>query len=358
MRRHPSTAIVQRLRRAPLFAGVPARQLEELAARAELRAVAAGQRVVAELETGEEAFIVLRGRGTATVGGLGGDAPVELAQVRVGDCIGEMALFTGELRSATVTASTRMLLLIIDRDRFERLLHQHPTTAANLAHVLAGRFCHNQRLLGTVLNPASTDSERQQALLRADGSEVLSHRPRRFWPAARVAWRELVVRHRRELPFLMLIAFLTALLAVRATILLERRLWPGASSMEALLRASYVSGLLLLCGTGATSLLYFRPRLRRTLAVLYGVGLALLFNALPVLLTFDLFYRDMVTRDPNLNFSVDVLYERAEGANVLILTAALLLQGVYLRRFYRRLVMLVTSRSQRLVARDIAARSD
>ena len=339
--RHALT-VARLLRRVPLFRDVPTTALAELAVRAELRRIAAGERVVAELEPGDEALIVLRGSGTATVGGLAGEVPVTLADVRPGDCIGEMALFTGELRSATVTATTRMLLLVIDRPRFERLLRQHPSTAAHLASVLAARFRENQQVLTTVLSASSTETQRRQALRRADGG-TLGRTTRRLGTGARVAWRELVVRHRRELPFLMLVAFAAALVAVRALVALDRRLGLGAS-LEALLRVSYVSGLLLLCATGIVSLLYFRPRLRRTLAVLYGVGLALLVNALPVLLTFDLFYRDMLTRDPTLVFSVDELYARTEGANAVMLVAAFLFQAVYLRRFYRRLTTLVAAR--------------
>jgi CRP-like cAMP-binding protein len=346
MKARHAHGIARRLQRAPLFAGVPSSTLHQLAARAELRPIAAGQRVVAELETGDEALIVLRGHGKVTVGGLAGNAPVELAKIRRGDCIGEMALFTGELRSATVTATSRMLLLAIDRPPFERLLRQHPMTAAHLANVLAVRFRDNQRVLATVLSPASTDNERHQALLEANGGEIVARRPRRFWPGVRIAWREVVVRHRRELPFLMLVAFVVTLFAVRGLILVDRRLMPG-TSLEAILRASYISGLLLLCSTGATSLLYFRPRLRRALAVLYGIGLALLCNALPVLLTFDLFYRDMTTRDPSLVFSIDTLYDRTDGANVIVLAGALLFQAVYLRRFYRRLGVLISPRYPR-----------
>jgi CRP-like cAMP-binding protein len=335
-------AVGRLLRRVPLFRDVPTAALAELAARAELRRIGAGDRVVAELEAGDEALIVLRGTGTATVGGLAGEAPVTLADVRSGDCIGEMALFTGELRSATVTATTRMLLLVIDRPRFERLLRQHPSTAAHLAAVLAARFRENQQVLATVLSTSSTATQRQQALRRADAATALGRAPRRLRTGARLAWRELVVRHRRELPFVMLVAFAAALVAVRAVVQLDRRL--GGASLEALLRASYVTGLLLLCATGTVSLLYFRPRLRRTLAVLYGIGLALLVNALPVLLTFDLFYRDMLTRDPALVFSVEELYARTEGANAVLLVAAFLFQAVYLRRFYRRLTTLVAAR--------------
>jgi hypothetical protein len=107
-----------------------------------------------------------------------------------------------------------------------------------------------------------------------------------------------------------------------------------------LLRVSYVSGIWMLCVTGTASLLYFRPGLRRTLALNFGVGLALLLNALPVLLTFDLFYRDMVTPDPHLPFSIDVLYDRTEGANLVIIAIVLLFQAAYLQRFYRRVLQL------------------
>ena len=77
--------------------------------------------------------------------------------------------------------------------------------------------------------------------------------------------------------------------------------------------------------------------------------MALLFNLLSVLLTFDLFYRDIFTRDPSLQFSVETLYARAEGAHVALVTAALLLQAVYLRNFYRRLATLLSMRILRLL---------
>lgn len=339
MRYRRAIAAARLLRRTPLFAGVPAHALEDLAARAEVRTVARGRRIVAELEPGEEALIVLRGTALATAGGLGGETPITLAEVGAGDCIGEMALFTGELRSATVTATRRMILLVLDRERFDALLRQHPSVAAHLAGVLARRLRDNERVLATLLDPASSAADRQQAW-QASGTGP-SARPRRLGQAVRLAWRELVVRHRQELPFLMLVAFAVALAVVRSAILVERRLWPGAVGLEPLLKTSYVTGLLLLCTSGGASLLYFRPRLRRWLAILFGVGLALLFNALPVLLTFDVFFRDMTTPDPTLTFSIETLYDRAEGANVVVLAGALLFQAVYLRRFYRRLVLLL-----------------
>jgi CRP-like cAMP-binding protein len=340
MRSRRADGVAQLLRRVPLFRDVPEQTLKQLALSADLRIVGVGRRVVAELESGDEVLVVLRGSGKATIGGLGGDPPLELAEVGVGDCIGEMALFTGELRSATVTTTSRMLLLAINRARFEALLRRHPGMAAYLADVLATRYRANQRVLATVLNVASSDPQRRRALLEAEGATgLVARRPGRVASAARIAWRELVVRHRRELPFLMLTAFVTTLVGVRGLIYLTRQLSLGIS-LETLLRVSYVSGIWMLCVTGTASLLYFRPGLRRTLALNFGVGLALLLNALPVLLTFDLFYRDMVTPDPHLPFSIDVLYDRTEGANLVIIAIVLLFQAAYLQRFYRRVLQL------------------
>src|SRR5207247_7715194 len=50
---------------------------------------------------------------------------------------------------------------------------------------------------------------------------------------------------------------------------------------------------------------------------------SLLFNSLPVLLTFDLYYQNTFTRDASLEFSVETLYRRTEGAPVVVLITAL-----------------------------------
>jgi CRP-like cAMP-binding protein len=338
----PRASTGELLATVPLFAGVAPAALESLARDFELRGVPVGKRVVAELEVGDEAFIVLDGTADVTLGGA--DAAAEaIARIGPGDCIGEMALFTGELRAATVTATSAMQLLVIDHWHFMRLLRRHPVVAAHLAARMSARLRETEHLLGAVLDPAQSDAERREALHARDRVRPgrSAHRMR---GALALAWRELVVSHRQELAFLMMVAFVVALVAVRGAVLAARRFFPGPENLEALLRASYTSGLLLLCASGAVSLLFFRPRVRRWVAVLFGVGMALLFNALPVLLTFDLFYRDIFTPDPHLTFSVEALYDRAEGADVKAIAAVVLFQVVYLRRFVRRVLSVLALR--------------
>lgn len=327
----------------PILAGVPERALDELALTAEARSYAPGSRLVAELEPGEEALIILEGVGKVTVGGLGDEPPVEIGEVSSGDCVGEMALFTGELRSATVTAKTAVRALILDRPTFHGLLRRHPSMAAHLAKVLGSRLRDNEKVLTEVLDPSRSDAERRQALKSTSAASG----QRKFVTALHIAWQELVSERKRELPFLLLVSFIGALLLIRGTIRLERAYMPELIGLHAILRVSYICGLFVLCSAGTGALLFFRPATRRWIAMLFGIGMAFLFNALPVLLTFDLFYKDIFTPDPNLSFSVEKLYARTDGANVVILTLCVLGTAVYLRRFFRRLFTLVQLRVQR-----------
>jgi CRP-like cAMP-binding protein len=324
----------------PLLAGLPPEALDAIAARGTMRDFPPGARMLAELEPGEEAFIILEGTGKVTVGGWGDEPPMTVGEVAAGACVGEMSLFTNELRSATVTASTAVKALALDRAAFNDLMGRHPAIGAHLAAGMGGRLRETERVLSAVLDPNHSDAERRAALRVA---------PRRVSPKGlvagiSVAWRELVASHSRELPFLMLVTFVATLSLVRAAIQIDRHVNPGGATLKDLLRTSYILGLFLIAGWGTASLMVFRPDSRRVIACFFGVGMALLFNSLPVLLTFDLFYSDIFTPDPAMNFNVEVLYERAEGAHLAIVTAALLLQAVYLRGFYRRMFTLVSMR--------------
>ncbi len=68
----------------------------------------------------------------------GGEAKV--AQVHAGETVGEMALISGEPRSATVVAMRDTSLLRIGRDAFEKLIRRHPDAMLHLARQLAQRL--------------------------------------------------------------------------------------------------------------------------------------------------------------------------------------------------------------------------
>jgi hypothetical protein len=113
-----------------------------------------------------------------------------------------------------------------------------------------------------------------------------------------------------------------------------------------------MSGFSLVMLSSCTSLLTYRPGVRRALALAYGVGLALILNELGVTLAFDIFFKDIHTPDPDVPFDIERLYRRTEPLRATALGLVVLVQAAYLRRFYRRAAFVVTTRLRKLLARS------
>lgn len=114
--------------------------------------VPAGTIVIREGERGESLFIIAAGE--ATVSKLGPDRKeTSLGSMTAGAFFGEIALFEGGVRSATVTAAGEMTLMEITRSAVAKLCAKFPDVKLAL-----DRFYY-MRLLRTVLkfNPAFRD---------------------------------------------------------------------------------------------------------------------------------------------------------------------------------------------------------
>lgn len=86
-----------------------------------------------------DAFFVLR-RGTVEVVARGTDGrDTHVADLAAPAFFGEMALLTGEARSATVRAKTDVELLVVARSGFETLFKTKPGVAAAVSRILAAR---------------------------------------------------------------------------------------------------------------------------------------------------------------------------------------------------------------------------
>jgi CRP-like cAMP-binding protein len=325
------------LRKVEFLAPLDDAALAELLASGRRERFAAGQRIVTELEFGCDVFVLLDGEAEVSVEPRLGDRQL-LGRLAPGAAIGEMSSLTGELRSATVTAVGPLEALRIPDATFDRLRERRPEVALALLRVLARRLGEaEQRLDELLAAPAEAPARAGEAS------------PRRGSIAR--AWRELVVQRGRDLGFLALAGFVLTLLGVRALVFLS---FHFAYAPRELLRAAYTSGFLLLMVSAATSLLTFRPPLRRAIAVAYGVACALIANELGVTLAFDIFYKDIHTADPSLVFDVERLYRRSEPARAIVLGLVVLVQLAYLRGFYRRAAFVVLTRLRRLVSRSPA----
>ncbi len=119
---------------APLSSllGLPPEARARLAAAARLQHVVGGRKLIRQGDPAGPAYAVLSGRLDVEVDGL----PVR--EVGPGDVIGELALVTGEARSATVRARRDSAVLEIPRDAFDDLVR----TDADAGKAVLGQLAH------------------------------------------------------------------------------------------------------------------------------------------------------------------------------------------------------------------------
>jgi CRP/FNR family transcriptional regulator, cyclic AMP receptor protein len=143
------------LARCRLFQGLPAPDLDLLAARAPERRYAHGRPIFARGEPGSCMFAVAEGRVRLSVTSAEG-REVLLAVLGPGEVFGELALLDGGPRSADATALGGCLLLSVDRRDLLPLLRRSPEAAAGLFEVVCARLrATNERLEGAEAMPVA-----------------------------------------------------------------------------------------------------------------------------------------------------------------------------------------------------------
>ncbi len=134
------------LARMPLFRPLNDREILRVLQVTDVTAFKNGEHVMTEGATGEELFIVLSGTLRVTRGGA------ELATLKTGDHVGEMALVRSQPRSATVVSDGPSELMVIRRTEFFEILRKEHQLAVKLLWqflgVLADRLADTSRELG------------------------------------------------------------------------------------------------------------------------------------------------------------------------------------------------------------------
>jgi CRP-like cAMP-binding protein len=320
------------LRRVDFLSALDDATLEELANAARVVRYASGDRIVSELEAGADVFVLIDGEAEVFVEPRAGEKQI-LGTLKAGSALGEMSSLTGELRSATVVAKGPVESLVIADAVFDRLRERRPEIAVALVRTLAKRLAEADRAVEALTSDTAKPAAVKTRIQRGSVGRV---------------WRELVVSHHRELPFLTLVSFVATLVFVRLAVFAS---FHFDFAPRIVLRVAYMSGFGLLVFSAAAALLTFRPIWRKLVAIAYGIGGALIFNELGVTLAFDIYFRDIHTPDPNVAFDVERLYRRTEPLRAIAIGLVVLLQAVYLRRFYRRVWFIAKTRARKAFAR-------
>jgi CRP-like cAMP-binding protein len=133
------TPFAEHLAALPLFSACSGRDLQRLAKAADELTVPAGTQLTTQGGVGREAFVILDG--TAVVSKDG----VAAAELGPGDHFGELALLDGGPRTATVTASTDVTVLVLSKPAFNAVLDQIPTLAHKLLVSTARRLRESEQ---------------------------------------------------------------------------------------------------------------------------------------------------------------------------------------------------------------------
>jgi CRP-like cAMP-binding protein len=125
------------LRGIDLFQTLSDQELRTVASHLRPLHYAAGERIIEEGSAGDSLFLVDRGE-VRVLRRMGG-TPREIARLGEGECFGEMAMLTGQQRTATVVAATDVDVFMIDKAGFQDVLAGNPNVAVDISALLARR---------------------------------------------------------------------------------------------------------------------------------------------------------------------------------------------------------------------------
>jgi CRP/FNR family cyclic AMP-dependent transcriptional regulator len=137
--RSPAEATVELLRRVSLFSELSAEELEKVARVAVPRSYPAGSVILREGDAGDTCYI-LRAGGARVVRQHADGRAITLTNLGPGEIFGELAMFGGEVRSATVEALDDVQAVAILAGDLKRMLGEHPEIAVKLLGALAARL--------------------------------------------------------------------------------------------------------------------------------------------------------------------------------------------------------------------------
>jgi CRP-like cAMP-binding protein len=126
-------AKVELLKRVPLFSRLDKKGLQEVAHIADEIDLPAGKEMATEGDRGREFFVLLSGEAEVTRRGE------HINTMKEGDFFGEVALVTKMPRTATVTATSDVDVLVITERDFDTLLKRSPQVGRCVAEALAER---------------------------------------------------------------------------------------------------------------------------------------------------------------------------------------------------------------------------
>lgn len=132
-------AKIDLLKRVPLFSACSKAELRELARSADEIDLREGHVLTREGHAGHEFFVLIEGTARVT------QKERKLTDLGAGDWLGEIALLTKSTRTATVTTTSPVRVLVITDRAFRHLVKKTPSIAMKVLTSVADRLARDAR---------------------------------------------------------------------------------------------------------------------------------------------------------------------------------------------------------------------
>ena len=127
------------IRSIALFSGLSRENLARIVAKLESQSYSPGQIIFKQGAEGDGLYIIQSGAAEVVLEDNGSRVE-NLAVMGAGECFGEMALFTGDARSATVSSLGESNLWKLSKESWDELLSKYPAIAIHFCQVLSRRI--------------------------------------------------------------------------------------------------------------------------------------------------------------------------------------------------------------------------
>lgn len=128
---------VELLKKVPLFSGCSKAELRALALTADELDLREGRVLTKEGQPGREFFVLIDGTVRVTKDGE------TVGELGAGDWLGEIALITNAPRTATVTATSPLRVLVVTDRAFRQVVNEMPSIALKVLASVGERLGHD-----------------------------------------------------------------------------------------------------------------------------------------------------------------------------------------------------------------------
>ncbi len=144
---------VELLRKIPLFSKIEPSKLKLLAFTSQRMTFNAGDSLFKQGDAGDALYVIMEGDADVLVDTPGGQ--ITVATMGTNDFVGDIAVLCDVPRTATVTATSKLITMRITKDLFFQLGGQFPQIAIEIMRELAHRLDVTTRQLQDAVSKAS-----------------------------------------------------------------------------------------------------------------------------------------------------------------------------------------------------------